>query len=126
MPSSRAKQLQIVRVPGWSGKSKPEQSWLIHGFSTRIGGKTTVYQAGGQQGCDLNLGFTDSDDRSVVAANRELFVSAAAEGKSILGLATLRQIHSSLIHRVQAKDVQSNGAPAVLKGDGLKIGRAHV
>ncbi len=52
---------------------------------------------------DLNLGFTDSDDRDVVAANRELFVSAATEGKEILGLVTLRQIHSSLIRRVSGE-----------------------
>ena len=49
----------------------------------------------------------------------ELFVSAATEGKEILGLVTLRQIHSSLIRRVSAKDVGLNGMPAVLKGDGL-------
>ena len=44
---------------------------------------------------------------------------AATEGKEILGLVTLRQIHSSLIRRVSAKDVRENGMPAVLKGDGL-------
>ena len=87
-------------------------------------GKTTVYQTSG--GSDLNLGFTDSDDRDIVAANRRLFVRTVAEDKPILGLVTLRQIHSSLIHRVQAKDVRSAEVPAVLKGDGLMTGEPGV
>ena len=116
MAISQATQLEVVRVPGWSRRSKPELAWLIHGFSTRLGGRTTVYRPGD---FDLNLGFTDSDDRDAVAANRGLFVTAATEGKEILGLVTLRQIHSSLIRRVSAKDVRENGMPAVLKGDGM-------
>jgi YfiH family protein len=124
MTSSQTKQVQIVRVPGWSGKTT--LSWLIHGFSTRIAGKTTVYQTSGQQGSDLNLGFTDSDNRNIVAANRRLFVSTVTEDKAILGLVTLRQIHSSLIHRVHAKDVHTAEMPAVLKGDGLMTGEPGV
>ncbi len=111
MASSQTRRLEVVRVPAWA-----ELPWLIHGFSTRLGGGTTVYRPGAT---DLNLGFTDSDDRDVVAANRGLFVTAATEGKEILGMVTLRQIHSSLIRRVSAKDVGLNGMPAVLKGDGL-------
>ena len=116
MAASQTTQPEVVRVPGWSGRSKPALGWLIHGFSTRVGGGTTVYGPGH---LDLNLGFTDSDDRETVAANRGLFVAAASEGKQILGLVTLRQIHSSLIRRVSAKDIRENGMPAVLKGDGL-------
>jgi polyphenol oxidase len=116
MAVSQTAQLEVVRVPGWSGRSKPALRWLIHGFSTRVGGRTTVYRPGN---LDLNLGFTDSDDREAVAANRGLFVATASEGKEILGLVTLRQIHSSLIRRVSAKDIRENGASAVLKGDGL-------
>jgi hypothetical protein len=78
-----------------------------------------VYHPGEAGKFDLNLGFTDSDDRGIVAANREQFVSAVTEGKDILGLVTLRQIHSSLVRRVQAKDVHAYEMPAVLKGDGL-------
>jgi polyphenol oxidase len=113
---SQTTPLDVVRVPGWSGRTKPALGWLIHGFSTRVGGGTTVYRPGH---LDLNLGFTDSDNRETVAANRGLFVAAASEGKQILGLVTLRQIHSSLIRRVSAKDIRENGMPAVLKGDGL-------
>jgi polyphenol oxidase len=98
--------LDVVRVPDWSA-----QEWLIHGFSTRTGGKTTVYRPGKT---DLNLGFTASDDHDNVTANRGLFVSAATGGKEILGMVTLRQIHSSLIRRVAADDINTS-----LKGDGL-------
>ena len=98
--------LDVVRVPDWSG-----QEWLIHGFSTRTGGKTTVYRPGKT---DLNLGFTASDDPDNVTANRGLFVSAATGGKEILGMVTLRQIHSPLIRRVAADDINTS-----LKGDGL-------
>jgi YfiH family protein len=98
--------LDVVRVPDWS-----RQEWLIHGFSTRTGGKTTVYRPGKT---DLNLGFTSSDDPNHVTENRRLFVSAATGGKEILGMVTLRQIHSSLIRRVTADDINTP-----LKGDGL-------
>ncbi len=116
MAASQTAQLEVVRVPAWAGRSRPNLGWLIHGFSTRTGGETTVYRPGK---VDLNLGFTDSDDRETVAANRGLFVAAASEGKPILGLVTLRQIHSSLIRTVSAKDIRENRMPAVLKGDGL-------
>jgi YfiH family protein len=123
MAVSQTTQLEVVRAPGWSGRSRPALGWLIHGFSTRAGGKTTVYRP---ESLDLNLGFTDSDDRETVAANRGLFVLAASEGKEILGLVTLRQIHSSLIRSVSAKDIRESGAPAVLKGDGLMTGEPGV
>jgi purine-nucleoside/S-methyl-5'-thioadenosine phosphorylase / adenosine deaminase len=116
MAASQTAQLEVVRVPGWAGRNRPSLRWLIHGFSTRMGGGTTAYRPGN---FDLNLGFTDSDDRDTVAANRGLFVAAAAEGKELLGMVTLRQIHSSLIRKVSAKDIRDNSMPAVLKGDGL-------
>jgi YfiH family protein len=105
--------LDVVRVPDWSG-----QEWLIHGFSTRTGGKTTVYRPGKT---DLNLGFTNSDDPKHVTENRGLFVNAATGGKEILGMVTLRQIHSSLIRRVTADDISTS-----LKGDGLLTGQPGV
>jgi YfiH family protein len=108
--------LDVVRAPGW------DLDWLIHGFSTRVAGKTTVYRPGSNGHSDLNLGFTEADDRDVVAANRGLFVDAIKGDKEILGLVTLRQIHSSVICKVQAKDVLANEMPAVLKGDGLMTG----
>jgi polyphenol oxidase len=98
--------LDVVRVPDWA-----RQEWLVHGFSTRTGGKTTVYRPGET---DLNLGFTNSDDPQHVTENRGLFVSAATGGKDVLGMVTLRQIHSSLVRRVTADDISTS-----LKGDGL-------
>jgi polyphenol oxidase len=119
------KRPEFIRAE-WAGPRHPGLAWLIHGFSTRIGGRTTVYHPGETGKFDLNLGFTDSDDRKIVAANRELFVSAVSEGKDILGLVTLRQIHSSLIRKVQAKDVHGYEMAAVLKGDGLMTGEPGV
>src|SRR6202167_5172708 len=114
---------EFLRVPDWAGQ---KLAWLIHGFSTRIGGRTTVYHPGEAGKFDLNLGFTDSDDRKIVAANRYFFVTAVTEGRDILGLVTLRQIHSSLIRRVEAKEVHGFEMPAALKGDGLMTGEPGV
>jgi polyphenol oxidase len=109
----------VVRATSWSVEKHANLSWLIHGFSTRVGGKTVVYRPAETEKRDLNLGFTDSDDRQIVIANRKTFVSAVSAGREILGLVTLRQIHSSLIRRVDAKDVHAYSETAVLKGDGL-------
>ncbi|HLK54371.1 MAG TPA: hypothetical protein VKU42_13015, partial [Candidatus Angelobacter sp.] len=45
--------------------------WLVHGFSTRPGGLSTIY--GGRT---LNLGFTKDDERAHVERNRKTFLSA--------------------------------------------------
>jgi polyphenol oxidase len=71
--------------------------WLLHAFSTRLGGVSRVY--GGNA---LNLGFTKDDSRASVDRNRELFLKelgAVTRGKP-WPLVTVRQIHSDLIHRV--------------------------
>jgi YfiH family protein len=84
--------------------------WLVHGFSTRLGGATTVY--GGKA---LNLGFTKQDKRETVERNRSKFllkVGAGETGKP-WPLITLRQIHSDLIHVVRSPE------PGRLAGDGL-------
>jgi len=84
--------------------------WLVHGFSTRVGGFSRVY--GGNA---LNLGFTKHDSRSAVERNRAAFlrqIGAVQHGRP-WPLITLRQIHSDLIHCVA-------GAPdKQLAGDGL-------
>jgi len=84
--------------------------WLVHGFSTRVGGFSRVY--GGNA---LNLGFTKHDSRSAVEHNRAAFLgklSAVQDGRP-WPLITLRQIHSDLIHCVA--DVPDKQ----LAGDGL-------
>jgi YfiH family protein len=84
--------------------------WLVHGFSTRVGGFSRAY--GGRS---LSLGFTKQDSSSAVERNRVAFLRqlGAASGKKPWPLVTLRQIHSDLIHCV-------DGVPKEpLVGDGL-------
>ena len=73
--------------------------WLVHAFSTRTGGVSRCY--GGNA---LNLGFTKRDSRDAVERNRALFLAelGVAKGDRSWPLVTLRQIHSDLIHRVDA------------------------
>lgn len=84
--------------------------WLVHGFSTRVGGFSRVYG-----GNTLNLGFTKQDSRSAVERNRAAFLQklGARNGKKEWPLVTLRQIHSDLIHCVNDLPKES------LVGDGL-------
>ncbi len=84
-------------------------SWLVHGFSTRQGGSSRAYGKG-----SLNLGFTVHDERAAVVKNRATLVSAITKGDVVRWqLATLRQVHSDLIHRV------SQASEHPLAGDGL-------
>ena len=84
-------------------------SWMIHGFSTRLGGYSRAY--GGNA---LNLGFTKTDSRAAVERNRVAFLNKLnAGGRAPWPLITLRQVHSDIIHTVS--DVP--GEPLV--GDGL-------
>jgi YfiH family protein len=91
--------------------------WLIHGFSTRPGGSSRLY--GGNA---LNLGFTQRDSRAAVERNRSVFLSklGAKRGKKTWPLATLRQIHSDLIHYVEGVPDQP------LPGDGLITSTPHL
>ncbi len=100
-------QLQILRA-----HNLERLPWLVHGFSTRPGGLSRAY--GGNA---LNLGFTKDDAREAVERNRTLFVKALWDGRphSIdeLPIIGLRQIHSDIIHPV---DAAPEHPPA---GDGL-------
>lgn len=85
--------------------------WLVHGFSTRVGGFSRAY--GGDA---LNLGFTAHDSRPQVERNRRTFLTelGALRGKrGLWPLLTLRQIHSDIIHRVDGRPQHQ------LVGDGL-------
>ncbi len=84
--------------------------WLVHAFSTRLGGVSRVY--GGNA---LNLGFTQQDSRAAVERNRELFLRelGVTNGRKTWPLVTLRQIHSDLIHYVDRTPEHP------LAGDGL-------
>jgi len=103
--------VEVIQVPGWL-----ELPWLMHGFSTRTGGKTSAYRPNQRAG-ELNLGFTASDTRDTVLANRKLFMTAIAQGtKTIPSLVTLKQIHSSITKVVGRADA---GDEARSKADGM-------
>lgn len=104
-PTGRAK-LEILRSEALS-----QLPWLVHGFSTRIGGVSEAY--GGHA---LNLGYTAEDSRANVERNRAAFFrelgTVRREGKP-WAVISLRQIHSSAIHAVGERPRH------ILAGDGL-------
>ena len=98
-----------MQHPAWLA-----QKWLIHGFSLRSGGVSTVYDSGG----DLNLGLTPADTPANVAANRNLLVDVLTSGDTCADrprLTAIRQVHSAEIHVVRGKTALS----PTLTGDGL-------
>jgi YfiH family protein len=106
----RAKQpkttIDIVRADNLA-----REPWLVHGFSTRAGGVSSVYREG-----DLNLGYTDHDSREAVTHNRQLFMDAL--GAKEMKLVSVRQVHSDIIYCVT--DIPLAGPDhQPLAGDGL-------
>lgn len=106
---SGGNQIQVIQSPAMSRKE-----WLLHGFSTRTGGMSHAYRPEEKIG-ELNLGFTASDPKPAVEANRKLYLEAVT-GDPQFPMVTLRQIHSSLIRRVTAHDAAPE---ARLKADGM-------
>jgi YfiH family protein len=100
------------------------ERWLVHGWSTRRGGRSTVYGEG-----SFNLGFTTDDPRENVVSNRELLLQGlqpeklqdkkprAKKKTEPLSLVTLRQIHSAHIYAVDGP------SPQPLAGDGMVTNR---
>jgi YfiH family protein len=92
--------------------------WLVHGFSTRVGGSSRVY---GKR--DLNLGFTKDDSRTAVERNRQAFlkkigaVPRSRKGPFLWPLVTLRQIHSDIIRHIESVPDLTDKEPPV--GDGM-------
>lgn len=78
--------LKVLQGPAFS-----KLPWLIHAFSTRLGGISPLINER-----VLNLGFTDWDSRENVLENRRRFQTAA--GAANLPLLSLKQIHSDVIH----------------------------
>ena len=101
--------VEWLGVPGWE-----RLPWLWHGFSTRRGGLSRAYCADDAPG-ELNLGFTDADDREAVTANRRLFAEATT-GDAATPLACLRQVHSNVVVLSSNAD---GGRDRPCKGDGL-------
>ena len=106
----------MVTVPAFT-----EIKWLLHGFSTRTGGKTRVYRPDQQAG-ELNLGLTATDDPAIVELNRQNF-SAVVTGNPAFPAITLRQIHSSILRRVGRAD---DTPQAQYKADGMMTDESGV
>jgi polyphenol oxidase len=113
----RSASLTILRA-----KHLSQFPWLIHGFSTRVGGSSRPCGKG-----DLNLGFTKDDRKATVERNRAVFLhavgaftrkrggskSASRSTSSLWPLITLRQIHSDIIRCIDSVPEEP------LSGDGL-------
>jgi len=91
-----AGKLQVLTAPNLAGIP-----WLVHGFSTRVGGFSKAY------GGALNLGYTADDTRESVERNRERFKTAL--GARDWPMAWLRQVHSDLIWPVPASGGADGG-----------------
>jgi YfiH family protein len=97
VPRIASNGVQWLPVPAWQ-----KMPWLWHGFSTRRGGLSRVYCADDAPG-ELNLGFTDADDRETVLRNRQLFAEAVT-GDPATPLVALKQIHSNRTVQAAAED----------------------
>jgi polyphenol oxidase len=97
VPRVAANGVEWLPVEGW-----PKTNWLLHGFSTRRAGMSRAYCAQDIRG-ELNLGFTNADNREDVMRNRRLLVEAITGSSSTL-LVTLRQFHSNLMVVVGTAD----------------------
>ena len=105
----------IVTVPAWSA-----HPWLIAGFSTRQGGLSTAYAAGGPP--EQNLGYTPQDDPATIAAARQRLVAALTKSRRpVPDLITIRQCHTGIIQRVNRADLPltTPDNKALLRGDAL-------
>ena len=92
--------LRILEAPALA-----RLDWLVHGFSTRPGGASklqTLRDGQERRESVLNLGFTEWDKRERVLANRAKFFAAAGAVK--MRVVALRQIHSDIVHRVDAAE----------------------
>jgi YfiH family protein len=111
----------LLRVAAWG-----DYPWLLHGFSTRFGGVSTVYADHPSTTGALNLGWTKHDSPDLVAENRRRLVAAASGPVNPPpALITLRQVHSVTTIAVSdhsASDylqfMNAEGR-AVREGDGL-------
>jgi len=102
--------------------------WLVHGFSTRLGGVSSLDGPASPRGTDLNLGESAWDTADRVAENRRRFIAALPAARSRLVLQ--RQIHSDLIRtldgacagpeaRTSPRSTRTPGTSRTPAGDGL-------
>jgi YfiH family protein len=106
----------LAEVLGWE-----RYAWLRAGFSTRLGGVSRVYGAGGLgESGELNLGRTKEDTAAAITENRRLLVEAVGGGAG-MELVTVAQVHGAVAHRVRRGEgaLTTEDGRAVLRGDGL-------
>jgi hypothetical protein len=111
----RAGGLRILQAPALA-----RFDWLIHGFSTRPGGVSKLKTlSDGREKAEnvLNLSFMDWDKRESVLENRAKFFAAIGAGK--MGVVALRQIHSDIVHRVDAVVLENAERHEAPQGDAL-------
>jgi len=107
-----ARGLQILELAAFR-----EFPWLIHGFSTRVGGASHL-DSGEPV---LNLGFTDWDSRENVLKNRGRFQSAIGGCHAVL--VPLKQFHSAVVHPFKAAPKEPcRGDALVTQAPGLLLG----
>jgi YfiH family protein len=120
VPSSQGTGAALAHPSALHLSSWLRQDWLLHGFSTRLGGVSQLPCSRGEG--DLNLGYTPDDDPAAVEENRQRFLAAVLPRNSILpdaahsGIVTLKQMHSGVARRVARSEI---GERAALWGDGL-------
>ena len=86
--------------------------WLVHGFSTRLGGVSAIPDLKGSRD-ELNLGNVAWDSRANVEQNRWRLLACLRAGE--LHLVVQDQIHSDLIRAVDETPAHSPR----LRGDGM-------
>ena len=126
--SNKPSKLAVLRA-----KHLTDFPWLVHAFSTRIGGSSRAYCKG-----DLNLGLTKDDSKTAVERNRAAFLReigavtskhagkdpcggsrprlsgrAKLDGIALWPLITIRQIHSDIVRCIDSIPREP------LSGDGL-------
>jgi purine-nucleoside/S-methyl-5'-thioadenosine phosphorylase / adenosine deaminase len=111
----RARGLRILEAP-----TLARLDWLVHGFSTRPGGASklkTLCDGREKTESVLNLGFTEWDKRKCVLENRAKFFAAVGAGK--MRAAAMQQVHSDIVHCVDAVAPENASRDAALQGDAL-------
>lgn len=91
----------------WGEFPKITNLGVVHGMSTRMGGVS-------EGGCEsLNLGFmADKENPDRTLENRRRFFKAL--GLPMGSLATFRQVHSDIVHRVEKPGIHDSGADGVI------------
>ena len=93
-----------------------EFPWLIHGFSTRPGGASSL---NGEK--VLNLSFVEWDTHENVVENRRAFQSAL--NATDFSLVVMKQIHSDVVHPFpQLPDRPCKGDASITDRPGLLLG----